>query len=74
MMKSMAYPSKADTIGMLTAGLIKNCPVSVDDVRNYFHIYGGLEGAIKGKTVTRRPQAVREDIDVIAIPRDILAH
>jgi hypothetical protein len=74
LMKSMAFPSKADMISMLTAGLIKNCPVSVDDVRNYFYIHGGLEGAIKGKTVTRRPTAVREDLGVIVIPKDILAH
>jgi hypothetical protein len=73
-MKSMAYPSKADTIGMLTAGLIKNCPISVEDVKNYFFINGGLEGALKGKTVTRRPSAVREDLDVIPIPKNILEH
>ena len=74
LMKRMAYPSKADTIGMITAGLIKNCPVSVEDVKNYFYINGGLEGAIKGKTVTRKPAAVREEIDVIPIPRNILEH
>jgi hypothetical protein len=40
----------------------------------YFYINGGLEGAIKGKTVTRRPMAVREDMDVILIPQNILEH
>ena len=48
--------------------------MSVDDVRNYFYIYGGLEGAIKGKTVTKRPSAVREDLNVVTIPKNILAH
>ena len=31
-------------------------------------------GAIKGKTTTRRPAAVREDLDVIMVPKNILAH
>ena len=41
LMKSMAYPSKDDTIGMITAGLIKNCPVSVDGLFLYQRRFRG---------------------------------
>ena len=72
LMKSMGFPSRADMTAMLSTGVIRNCPISGDDVRNYFKIYGGLEGAIKGKTVRRRPSPVREDLSEVPIPRNIL--
>ena len=72
LMRALGFPSKSDVISMITAGTIHNCPVSVRDVRNYFKIYGVLEATVKGKTVRKRPVAVREDLAAVPISKSII--
>ena len=55
---------------ILRQNIIKNCPVTAEDVNIAEKIFGGDIGALKGKTTRRRPTPVREDL--VEIPPELL--
>jgi hypothetical protein len=69
--KATNYASEQDIIAMLNGNVIKNCPLTADDVRIFFRIYGGLEGAIKGKTTRKTPQVLNVEENTTSVPRSI---
>ena len=54
---------------ILQQNIIKNCPVTIDDVNIAEKIFGPDIGALKGKTVQKTPIRVKEDL--IEIPPEI---
>ena len=69
LIQALVYPSKKDLNAMITAGSIRNCPVTVRDVEIYHHIHGGDKGAIQGKTVRRKSSRVDEHENMTTIPQ-----
>ena len=65
-------PSTADLIGYIHDKLIKNCPVTTQDVRNAETIYGPDLGCLKGKTVRTKPPPIR--VQHNEIPPSIMDH
>ena len=65
-------PSTTDYKGLVGAGLLRNCPVKVEDITNADKIYGPSVAALKGKTTIPKTPVVRQDI--IAIPPIIRNH
>ena len=67
----LSYPSKKDLITMIRNRVISNCPLTENDVRRYFEIYGNNEGSIKGKATRKRPEHVTTE-SLVTIPEEIL--
>ena len=55
---------------ILRQNIIKNCPVTVEDVNIAEKIFGPDIGALKGKSTRRRPTPVRDDY--IEIPPELI--
>ena len=55
---------------ILRQNIIKNCPVTTEDVNIAEKIFGGDIGTLKGKSTRRRPTPVREDL--VEIPPELL--
>ena len=71
LLATLSYPSKRDLILMIRKRMIKDCPVTVNDVKRYYQIYGNSEGAVKGKTVRRRPEEVTTE-HLVDIPKSVM--
>ena len=71
LMAALAYPSRKDLIMMIRNRLIDNCPITVNDVKRYYEIYGNSEGAIKGKTKRKKPDQVTTE-RLVSIPAQVL--
>ena len=54
---------------VLRQNIIKNCPVTAEDVNIAERIFGPDMGALKGKSTRKTPAAVRDD--VVEIPPEI---
>ena len=63
-------PSELNFKNMIKFNLLHNCPVTLEDVANALQIYGKDIGAVKGKTVRNKPEAVRL-INPEPIPRHV---
>ena len=48
--RNAGYPSKQAAINLVRSGNINNIPVQVQDIKNYFEIYGVPIAAIRGRT------------------------
>ena len=68
----LGRPSTTDLIRFIQNKLIKNCPVTAQDVRNAEIIYGPDLGSLKGKTTRVKPPPIR--VQHIEIPRHIMEH
>jgi hypothetical protein len=55
---------------ILRQNIIKNCPVTPEDVNIAEKIFGGNIGVMKGKTTRRRPVPVKDDL--VEIPPELL--
>ena len=53
---------------MMNAKAIANYPVTVADVDRIYTIHGGVEGAIKGKTVRKNPIEVNTEENKTEVP------
>ena len=67
----LGYPSRKSLTKMLNAKAINNCPVTVADVNRFYRIYGGIEGAVKQKTMRKLLADVNIDENTTAIPRSL---
>ena len=54
-------PSVKDFKNIIQSNLIKNCPVTINDINIAENIFGKVISSIKGKTTRRSPPAVNED-------------
>lgn len=63
-------PSLENFKHILRQNIIKNCPVTSEDVNIAEKIFGGDIGTLKGKTTRRRPTPVRDDL--VEIPPELL--
>ena len=66
----LAFPSDSDMRWALQSNMIKDCPLSVMDMKMATMVYGNSIAMLKGKTAVRMtPPVVRQD--VIEIPKEI---
>ena len=70
LLAAIGYPSVKDFKAALKSGMIKNCPVNVEDLDICMDIFGNDIASLKGKTTRNAPDRVRTNI--IAVPRFIL--
>ena len=57
---------------MLKTNIIKNCPVTIEDVNIAERIYGKDIATLKGKNTRRTPNIIVND--EIEIPKELLEH
>ncbi|MGL4350647.1 MAG: hypothetical protein ACRCT2_08825, partial [Plesiomonas shigelloides] len=67
---SVGCPTTANFKLIIRQNIIKDCPVTVDDVDLAERIFGPDIGALKGKSTRRKPVPVRDDN--VAIPPELL--
>jgi len=60
--RNAGYPFEQAAINLVRSGNINNIPVQVQDIKNYFEIYGTPIAAIRGRTTQDRHITVREDL------------
>jgi hypothetical protein len=63
-------PTVANFKHILCQNIIRNCPVTAEDVNIAEKIFGGDIGALKGKTTRRHPTPVQDDL--VEIPPELL--
>jgi len=66
----LGHPTDHDFLGMVCGGMISNCPVTVNTVKNAHQIFGPDLAGIRGRTVRRPPESVTTDY--VQIPWAIL--
>ena len=66
----LGHPTDRDFLGMVHGGMISNCPVTANAVKNAHQIFGPDVAGIRGRTVRRPPESVTTDY--VQIPRAIL--
>ena len=71
LMGMVASPSERDYQAMVRLNMLKDCPVTNDDIRNAHAIYGPDLASIRGKTVRRAPERVV--VDYVDVPRHLLS-
>jgi hypothetical protein len=67
LMRMVVTPSPRDFEGMVRLNMLKDCPITNDDIKNANTIFGTDLATIRGKTVRRRPKRVITDY--VNIPR-----
>ena len=70
--RRLGRPSTADFIRYIEQKMIKNCPVTAQDVRNAERILGPDLGSLKGKTPRTKPPPIR--VQHVEIPPSIMDH
>jgi hypothetical protein len=68
LMGMVATPSERDFQGMVHHNLLKDCPVTNEDIHNAHATFGPDLARIRGKMVCRKPERVVTDY--VKIPRD----
>jgi len=66
----LGHPTDCDFLGMVCGGMISNCPVTANAVKNAHQIFGPDLARIRGRTVRRPPESVTTDY--MQIPRATL--
>jgi hypothetical protein len=67
----LGYPTVANFKHIIKQNLIKNCPVTVEDINIAEKIYGMDIAVLKGKTTRRNPPRVKDDL--IEIPMELIS-
>jgi len=62
-MRNAGFPSEKTAIDLVRSGNINNIPINVQDVKNYFEIYGTPVAAVRGRTVENKKIIDRDDYD-----------
>ena len=65
----LAYPSVKDLKWIVQANMLKDSPVTAQDVDVALKIWGPSVALLKGKTVRRKPPLVLEDI--VEVPKEL---
>jgi hypothetical protein len=63
-------PTMVNFKSILRMNIIKNCPVTVEDVNIADQIFGPDMSSLKGKSVRHKPKPVRKDL--IEIPKELI--
>jgi hypothetical protein len=63
-------PTMENFKSLLQMNIIKNCPVTVEDVNIADKIFGPDMSSLKGKSVRQKPKPVRKDL--IEIPKELI--
>jgi hypothetical protein len=78
-LKNAGFPSEREAIHMIRDGNIENVPVSVEDIKNSFDIYGAPVEMIRGKTTSRKAPnrdvvdiGLKEERKIQALTSDIM--
>ncbi len=71
-MGMVAIPSECNFQEMVHHNLLKDCPVTNEDIHNAHAIFGPDLASIRGKTVRHKPEQVVTDY--IKIPRDLFTN
>ena len=66
----LQFPSWRDFKWIVAAGMVRNSPVTLQDIKNCEAIYGKDVAALKGKTVRKKPKPVVTDI--VKVPKEFL--
>ena len=66
----LGHPTDHDFLGMVRGGMISNCPVTTNAVKNAHQIFGPDLARIRGRMVRRPPESVTTDY--VQIPQAIL--
>jgi hypothetical protein len=66
----LGHPTNHDFLGMVCGGMISNCPVTANAVKNTHQIFGLDLAGVRGRTVRRPPESVTTDFE--QIPQVIL--
>mgnify|MGYP002176679840 FL=1 len=64
-------PTMDNFKSLLRMNIIKNCPVTVDDINIAEKIFGPDVSSLKGKSTRQKPKTVREDL--IEIPKELIS-
>ena len=64
-------PSERRYYTILAENHIMNCPITVEDARRAFHIYGPDVATLRGKMTRRTPQAIKDYVP-FELPADLL--
>jgi hypothetical protein len=52
---AMGTPSLKDFKSIITSNMVKNIPITIDDINNVEKVFGLDVGALKGKTTQQKP-------------------
>ena len=63
LIKNAGYPFEQAAISLIRSGNINNAPIEVQDIKNYFEIYGTPIAAIRGRTTQDRHVNRRDTFD-----------
>jgi hypothetical protein len=63
-------PTMENFKSLLQMNVIKNCPVTVNDINIAEKIFGPDVSSLKGKSTRRKPKPVRKDL--IEIPAELI--
>ena len=66
----MNYPTEENLKYALRQKLLKNCPITVEDVNNAEKIFGKDVAAMKGKLTRKKPNPIR--VEVVEFPPEII--
>ncbi len=59
---SLGFPSRKDFMWILRPNQIKDSPVTVEDAMAAYKIWGPSVATLKGKTVRKKPEPIKNDI------------
>ena len=65
-------PSESDYKGMVSGNMIRNCPITRNNITNARNIFGPDLASVRGKTVRRTPAPVVADY--VEVPRALMEH
>ena len=68
--KVITYPSIRDYKHVVQSNQIKNCPVTIEDIKIWLKIFGDDVHALKGKSTRRKPRVVVNDY--VEIPKEFI--
>ncbi len=71
LMGMVTFPSERDFQAMICLNMLKDCPVTNNDICNTHNIYGPDLASIRGKTVWQKPKRVVTDY--VKIPKQFLS-
>jgi hypothetical protein len=69
-MGMIGYPSEQDFKGIVSANMIRNCPINVKDITNAREMWGRDLASLRGKTVRKTPAPVVADY--VAVPKSLI--